>query len=40
MQLTQVLNQTFKNIEIIIIYDDENLSDYYYLMEIQKQKKY
>ena len=28
--VNSVLNQTFKNIEIIIIYDDENLSDYYY----------
>ena len=34
-----VLNQTFKNIEIIIIYDDENLSDYYYLIDEYKNIK-
>ena len=37
--VNSILNQTFKNIEIIIIYDDENLSDYYYLMDIYKNKK-
>ena len=30
------LNQTYKNIEIIIIYDDVNLTDLKYIMEIQK----
>ena len=37
--VNSVLNQTFKNLEIIIIYDDENLSDYYYLMHEFKNKK-
>ena len=37
--VNSVLNQTFKNIEIIIIYDDENLSDYYYLMDEYRNKK-
>ena len=37
--VNSILEQTFKNIEIIIIYDDENLSDYYYLMDIYKNKK-
>ena len=37
--VNSVLNQTFKNFEIIIIYDDENLSDYDYLMDEFKNKK-
>ena len=37
--VNSVLNQTFKNIEIIIIYDDENLSDYYYLIDEYKNIK-
>lgn len=37
--VNSILEQTFKNIEIIIIYDDENLSDYYYLMDLYKNKK-
>ena len=34
-----VLNQNFKNFEIIIIYDDENLSDLTKLKKIIKKKK-
>ena len=34
-----VLNQNFKNFEIIIIYDDENLNDLIKLKKIIKKKK-
>ena len=34
-----VLNQNFKNFEIIIIYDDENLNDLTKLKKIIKKKK-
>ena len=36
--VNSVLNQTFKNFEIIIIYDDENLTDYNYLSDEFKNK--
>ena len=32
--LVSILNQTYQNFEIIIIYDDENKSDYDYLKEL------
>ena len=32
--LVSILNQTYQNFEIIIIYDDENKSDYNYLKEL------
>ncbi len=37
--INSVLNQTYKNFEIIIIYDDEQLSDLDYLKSIVKQDK-
>ncbi len=36
--VSSVLNQTYKNFEIIIIYDDKNLSDYNYLLDEFKNK--
>ena len=47
--VNSVLSQSFKNFEIIIVYDDENVIDYYYLIDefkniknikIIKNKKY
>tara|TARA_B100001057_G_scaffold498809_1_gene607182 strand:- start:600 stop:1340 length:741 start_codon:yes stop_codon:yes gene_type:complete len=35
--IRSVINQTYKNIEIIIIYDDENKSDLLYLKELCKK---
>lgn len=35
--LNSVFNQSYKDFEIIIIYDDNNLEDYYYLKDIQKK---
>jgi len=34
-----IVNQTYKNIEIIIIYDDEDISDFKFISEIQKKDK-
>ena len=34
-----IINQTYKNIEIILIYDDEDISDLKFLSEIQKKDK-
>ena len=36
--LDSVLNQTYKNYEIIIIYDDTNLDDLSYIKKILKLK--
>ena len=33
-----ILNQTYKNLEIIIIYDDNNLTDYYHIKKFKKKK--
>ena len=35
--INSVLNQSYNNYEIIIIYDDENLDDFFYLKKIQKK---
>ena len=37
--LYSVLNQKFNRLEIIIIYDDKNLTDYFYLKKIIKKYK-
>ena len=36
--LNSIFNQTYKNYEIIIIYDDESLNDLKYLKELVKEK--
>tara|TARA_E500000178_G_scaffold147167_1_gene146852 strand:- start:10217 stop:10939 length:723 start_codon:yes stop_codon:yes gene_type:complete len=35
--LNSVFNQSYKDFEIIIIYDDDNLEDYYHLKDFQKK---
>ncbi len=35
--INSVLNQSYNNYEIIIIYDDENLDDFFYLKKIQEK---
>ena len=35
--LKSIFNQSYKDFEIIIIYDDDNLEDYYYLKDFQKK---
>ena len=37
--LKSVLRQTFKNFEVIIIYDDSDLNDYYFIKNFIKNKK-
>tara|TARA_B100001029_G_scaffold169001_1_gene163522 strand:+ start:438 stop:1175 length:738 start_codon:yes stop_codon:yes gene_type:complete len=37
--ILSVMNQSFKNIELIIIYDDENFEDYEYISKICKNYK-
>ncbi len=37
--LTSIKNQSYKNFEIIIIYDDEDITEYYYLKKIIKKYK-
>ena len=37
--ILSVMNQSFKNIELIIIYDDENFEDYEYISKISKNYK-
>ena len=37
--LTSVFNQTYKNLEVLIIYDDENLNDLKYIKKKFKGKK-
>ena len=37
--LKSVLNQSYKNFEIIIVYDDEDLSEYNFLKKVIKNKK-
>jgi teichuronic acid biosynthesis glycosyltransferase TuaG len=37
--LNSIFNQSYKNYEIIIIYDDEDLNDYYFLKKLIKKKK-
>ena len=37
--IKSVLNQTYKNLEIIIIYDDENHNDLDFIQEIKKKDK-
>ena len=39
MTLKSILRQNYKNFEIIIIYDDKDLSEYNYLKKIIKNKK-
>ena len=34
--INSVLNQSYNNYEIIIIYDDENLDDFFYLKNSKK----
>ncbi len=36
--INSILNQSYANYEIIIIYDDENLDDFFYLKKIKKKK--
>ena len=35
--INSILNQSYANYEIIIIYDDENLDDFFYLKKIKKK---
>ena len=35
--ITSIINQTYKNFEIIIIYDDEDTSDLKFISEMQKK---
>ena len=37
--IKSILNQTYKNFEIIIIYDDSNLDDLKYILEIKRLDK-
>ena len=37
--ITSIINQTYKNFEIIIIYDDEDTSDLKFISEMQKKDK-
>ena len=37
--IKSVLNQTYSNFELIIIYDDENESDLNFINEFQKKEK-
>ena len=37
--ITSVLNQTYENFEVIIIYDDENKNDLNFIQEIAKKDK-
>ena len=37
--INSILNQSYNQFEIIIIYDDENLSDLYYLEKLFKSEK-
>ena len=37
--INSVLNQSYNNYEIIIIYDDENLDDFFYLKNSKKTIK-
>ena len=37
--IKSVLNQTYENLEIIIIYDDENQNDLDFIQEIKKKDK-
>ena len=37
--LKSILNQSYKNFEIIIVYDDIDMSDLYYLKKIIKGNK-
>ena len=37
--LNSAINQTYKNIEILIIYDDENFGDMNFLINLQKNNK-
>ncbi len=37
--LNSVFNQTYQNFEILLVYDDKNLSDYYFIKKNFKKKK-
>ena len=37
--ITSIINQTYKNFEIIIIYDDDDISDLKFIGEMQKRDK-
>ena len=37
--LKSISNQSYKKYEVIILYDDKNLNEYYYLKEITKKNK-
>ena len=37
--ITSILNQTFKNFEVLIIYDDEDKSELFFLKELIKKDK-
>ena len=37
--INSILNQTYKNFEILIVYDDEDKSDLYFIKQIMKNDK-
>ena len=37
--IKSIIKQTYKNFEVLIIYDDKNLSDFYYIKSLIKIDK-